>query len=299
VTLSARDKKLLTLLLPVVLLVAYWFVVLGPKRGEAGQLGETLAQEQTVRDDAVSEAERAQAAKSNYSEDLGAIIRVGKAIPSSVDMPGLIVQLDRAARGTGIHFERIKTGDRSPSETAASGSGGSAGTGGTPAATPGGASASTGSGQAAEKAGAAKQSSDSAAAGSDSAAGSTGEPGARREAGGSGVAGLDSVPLEFSFSGSFFDLADFFHRLKRFVHVTGDDVAVHGRLLHVDGVTFDAADFPTVRAEVTATVFLSPKSEGPTAGATPQGPAPGTGGQQTASTTSPPTQSPTAATGAR
>ena len=34
---------------------------------------------------------------------------------------------------------------------------------------------------------------------------------------GSGVAGLDSVPLELEFRGGFFDLADFFHRLKRFV----------------------------------------------------------------------------------
>ena len=49
-----------------------------------------------------------------------------------------------------------------------------------------------------------------------------------------------------------------------------------GRLITVEGVKFssDPQLFPRVKAEMTATVYLSPKAQGTTAGATPQGPAP-------------------------
>ena len=86
--------------------------------------------------------------------------------------------------------------------------------------------------------------------------------------------GLECVPLDFEFQGSFFDLADFFHRLKRFVNVANDKVSVGGRLMTVDSLKFTTEEdsFPKLKAEVTATVYLSPKQEGATAGASPQGP---------------------------
>jgi hypothetical protein len=53
-------------------------------------------------------------------------------------------------------------------------------------------------------------------------------------------------------------------------------VVVNGRLITIDGVRWssDPNLFPRIKAELTATVYLSPKSEGAAAGATPQGPAP-------------------------
>ena len=82
------------------------------------------------------------------------------------------------------------------------------------------------------------------------------------------------MPLEFSFSGSFFHLANFFHRLKRFVHVANGRLQVRGRLMTVDSFTFKSGDsFPGLTADVKATVYLVPKQEGVTAGATPTGPA--------------------------
>ncbi len=86
------------------------------------------------------------------------------------------------------------------------------------------------------------------------------------------------MPLELEFVGNFFSLADFFHDIKRFVRVANENVVVSGRLITIDGVSFssDTELFPRLTAEVTATVYLSPKAEGATAGATPQGPAPTT-----------------------
>ena len=37
--------------------------------------------------------------------------------------------------------------------------------------------------------------------------------------------GLETVPLNLEFEGDFFNLADFFHRVKRFVSLTKDNVS--------------------------------------------------------------------------
>ena len=54
------------------------------------------------------------------------------------------------------------------------------------------------------------------------------------------------MPLELEFEGNFFNLADFFHRVKRFVSLTNSNVLVSGRLLTVEGVrwTSDEEIFP-------------------------------------------------------
>jgi hypothetical protein len=89
------------------------------------------------------------------------------------------------------------------------------------------------------------------------------------------VPGLDTVPLTFTFGGKFNNLAQFFHRLKRFVHLANNKISVQGRLITIDSLKFtsSAANFPFIEADVTATVYLSPKDGGTTAGATTQGPA--------------------------
>jgi hypothetical protein len=109
-------------------------------------------------------------------------------------------------------------------------------------------------------------------------------------------AGLETVPLELEFQGNFFNLADFFHEVKRFVSATHDNVLVSGRLLTVEGIRWssDEALFPKIRAEIKATIYLSPKSQGVTAGATPTGPSTTTPAGTTPTDGSTPTSTPTA-----
>jgi len=89
---------------------------------------------------------------------------------------------------------------------------------------------------------------------------------------GAAAPGLETVPLDFSFEGSFFELADFFHEMKRFVRLANSDVRVNGRLISIDGLSFTSTAFPTLTAEVQATAYLSPSEQGTSAGATPAGP---------------------------
>jgi hypothetical protein len=62
--------------------------------------------------------------------------------------------------------------------------------------------------------------------------------------------------------------------MKRFVKVANDKIVIRGRLMTIDSFTFDSSAFPSIKAQVSATVYLAPKAQGVDAGATPQGPAP-------------------------
>ena len=273
--LTARDKKLAILLTPVALVGVFWMFVLSPKREEAAKLGEDLVQAEQVRDQTQAQAGTLQGARDSYANDYAVVVRLGKAIPTTVDMPSLIVQLDRAAKGTGIRFSKVTAGARTEAAPATEAPGAAPAAppaAGAPAAAPGGEQAQTGVGKTAEKAGEAGETSDqrNAEGGADPPPPTEATP----APGGAAAPGLDTVPLEFSFTGGFFDLADFFHEMKRFVYVANGRVKVQGRLLTIDSFKFDSTAFPALKTDVQATVYLSPEEEGVTAGASPTGPAP-------------------------
>lgn len=239
-SLTDRDRKILLMLVPLAIVAAYWFLVLAPKRQEATKIQDQLTQAQSERDTAVQRLAGLGSAKRNFAKDYATVIYLGKSIPTAVDMPSLMVQLDRAARGTSIRFLSIKAGAR----TSATGTTASAPASGTTTPT------SSPSGSA-----------------------------------------LDTVPLDFQFSGSYFELASFFHRMKRFVRVSNDRILVRGRLMTVNNFSFEPnQNAPGLSATVHATVYLAPKKEGTSAGATPSGPAAAPASQptQSASTSSTP-----------
>ncbi len=90
-----------------------------------------------------------------------------------------------------------------------------------------------------------------------------------------GSAGFSAMPFSFTFSGSFFRLSDFFSRLERFVTVQNDNIDVTGRLLLLGSiaVTPDGGDMSKLQAQVGASTYIVPPTQGVTAGASPAGPA--------------------------
>ncbi|HEY0630989.1 MAG TPA: type 4a pilus biogenesis protein PilO [Thermoleophilaceae bacterium] len=277
-SLTDRDRKILIALVPLVAIIGYWFLVLAPKRQEASKVKEQLSQAQAVRDTAQQKASQLSGAKRSFAADYATVIRLGKSIPASVDMPSLLVQLDRAARGTGIKFTDVKAGERSGPTTPAAGAATPPG-GGTGPTTPGAAPAQSGPGKAAQSTSNAVGSANGASAAAGGAAAPAGASGAAAtDPAAAGAPGLETVPLDFEFRGSFFDLADFFHRMKRFVRVVNNHIVIRGRLMTINSFSFDtSAGFPQLTAHVNATVYLAPKAEGVDAGASPQGPAPAAG----------------------
>jgi hypothetical protein len=268
-TLSARDKKILIMLVPLVVVLGYWFLLLAPKREAASQAATTLETERATLAEAEAHATTVQAAKGNFARDYATVVALGKAIPTSVDMPSLLVQLEQAARGTDIKLDGVTMGERESATPSAP-----TGTAPAPGApNPAGSTPTAPSGQPPQSApGAAAASAQGAANTAQPASTSSTDPAATGTAPAPGA--LEQVSLEFKFTGDFFALADFFHRLKRFVYVKGEKVRVRGRLMTIDGVEYTAEPdtFPALVATVQATVYLTPKTEGVTAGATPAGP---------------------------
>src|SRR4051794_11540476 len=109
---SDRDRKIALVIVPLVLIVAYWFLLLAPKRDEAQTAKKNATEQQQRLAAAKAVADQAKGAKTSFAADYGEIVRLGKAIPSRVDMPSLLVQLDHAAAGTGIKFTKISQGER-------------------------------------------------------------------------------------------------------------------------------------------------------------------------------------------
>jgi hypothetical protein len=303
VTISDRDRRILLILVPIVIVVAYWFLVLSPKRNDLNTARDAQHAAEAARDQAVAQAAQLEKARQTFAADYAAVVRLGKAIPETVDSPSLLVQLDRASRGTHIDFNSVTFGARAqaaaPAPTAATS--GPVQPNGNAAA--GGAPASTGLGGAAESAGNATTNANQASANANAASGGTSTTstttpaatGTTPAAPSTAPATLDTVALTFNFTGSYFDLADFFHRLKRFVYVANNQIFVRGRLMTIDTLTFAPGSLTGtggtggLAATVGATVYLSPKAQGVTGGATPQGPAgsttptPAPAGSQTSS----------------
>ena len=272
---SSRDKKILLAVIPLALIVGFWFVVLGPKRADASKAAESLAKQERRLDDAKANLAAAEASKNTFASDYTGLVKLGKAVPTTLDMPTIIVQLEAAARGTGISFSKIAPGERE----AVAGGGSTAqppaapGGGAAPAAA-GGAKAQSGPGGAVVSAGNTVTGANDTSAAAEKSGGDA-QAATTAKAGSGASPALDTVPLELEFKGSFFRLADFFHSLKRFVHVANQRIQVRGRLLTVESLSFksDPENFPSLTAELKATVYLTPATQGTTAGATPQGPA--------------------------
>lgn len=319
-SLSDRDKKVVMVLVPLLLVGAFAFLVMKPKREEAAKAAKALETQRERRDQAVAREQELRTAKRTFAADYTTVIRLGKAVPTDVDMASVLVQLERAARGTDIDFGKIAVGERIPAAPGAAPSGGgSSAAGSSSSARPveaGGAQAQSGAGQATESANNAAAGSEQSSAtrenaspdtqtstssggnvpvGGGSAGGSSGSASASGE-GPAPVPGLDTVPLELRFTGSFFDLADMFHDLKRFVNVANEQLNIRGRLMTVDAFSFTSGQsFPKIEAEMKTRIFLVPASQGAGAGASPSGPGTASGSGSTTAGGSPSATPPTAA----
>jgi hypothetical protein len=112
VTLTERDRRILLILLPVAVLLAYWFLILSPKRADLTSARDAQHQAEQARDQTVQQAAQLDRSRQTFAADYAAVVRLGKAIPDNVDSPSLLVQLDRAAKGTHIDFSSVTFGDR-------------------------------------------------------------------------------------------------------------------------------------------------------------------------------------------
>ncbi|HET6551511.1 MAG TPA: hypothetical protein VFG79_23795 [Solirubrobacter sp.] len=104
----SRTLRILTAAIVAVAAVAgYWKLVLAPKRAQAADLTEQvdvqraqLAQTQTL-------IATYRGAKSAYEANYATVVRLGKAVPADDDTRSLVVQLDAAAKRSGVTFDTV------------------------------------------------------------------------------------------------------------------------------------------------------------------------------------------------
>jgi len=308
----------------LVVAIVFWVAILGPKRSHASDLSNQITQLQASVSQMEQTAAAAQQERSNFAASYHKLVVLGKAVPAESDQSSLLVQLNSLSGRAGINFENLDlssdtsgaaaaeaaqaqspallqpgTSSTSPTSTAAPTA--TTGTATTPTtttpSTTGAAPTATATPSTSATAAASAASS---AAGTIPAASTSTTPATETAAAttplGStvGPAGLPIMPYKLSFSGSFFNIADFLHSLDSLVHTRHGGVSVSGRLLTVDGfsLTTASASSPSagstasgkaltgLEANLAVTTYLTPPDQGVTGGATPAGPptatAPGT-----------------------
>jgi hypothetical protein len=85
-----------------------YFLLISPKRSEAAELREEIAAVETEIQTRRIAVRSAPAQEPIRAADL---FRVTKAMPNRADMPGVLLELNRIARDTGIRFESITPGE--------------------------------------------------------------------------------------------------------------------------------------------------------------------------------------------
>lgn len=115
---SARDKKLLTIFVPLAIFAMYWLLLLNPALDKRESLKQPLETAQVERDEAVALAHEMTEAKVNYKRDYAELVTLSKAIPESVAVSDLMRELNKAARGMGIEFTDITMAAPDPASAA-------------------------------------------------------------------------------------------------------------------------------------------------------------------------------------
>ncbi|MFP5362559.1 MAG: hypothetical protein ACLGI5_07495 [Thermoleophilia bacterium] len=88
-----------------------------------------------------------------------------------------------------------------------------------------------------------------------------------------GPGGLSALPFTFEYTGRYFDLLDVLKTVRRSVRVQSGDLEVDGRLLTIDGLSFNPLEGnpKLTKAVLNATAYIAPDA----AAAAPQAPATG------------------------
>jgi hypothetical protein len=110
----------------IVVLAAVWVLAVSPERQQASKLAAQLSAAKSEAASAQAQAASARAAESQYDSAYASIVSLGKAVPSSQEVPSLIYQLAQATNQKNVEFASIATGSGASSSAPASASAASA-----------------------------------------------------------------------------------------------------------------------------------------------------------------------------
>lgn len=245
----SSNRLIASILVVAALAIGFWILLLGPKREEASALSSEVGQLQVALSEAQSKAAAAEAARRDFPTDYRQLVVLGQAVPAGDEASSLLVELNTIAKKARVRFDSIELessgGATAPAPVPA------------PAPTP-------------------------APAGTTSSAvpASTTVPPTEASAsllplGASiGAAGLGVMPYGLTFSGNFFQIANFVKGIDSMVH-TGKKIGIDGRLVTLNGFALTTEpESSALTANLSVTTYVTPPTQGVTAGDTLSEPAP-------------------------
>lgn len=119
---TARDRTIILVVAIFGALAAGFLLVVKPRQDHAAKLGGQVTQQRRAVADAHAQVQAAERAKVGYHAAFQTLARLGEAVPTDVNEPSLVYQLNGAAKGTGVDFRALKltgTGGAAPGSAGA------------------------------------------------------------------------------------------------------------------------------------------------------------------------------------
>ena len=105
-----REIYIITAVVAVVLIVAWYFLLFSPTQSKLSDLDQQVQSAQSALSVAQQEVVKLESYKKTAPQSRAEIVRLGKMLPESEDVPGLIIELTKTAEASGVAVTSITRG---------------------------------------------------------------------------------------------------------------------------------------------------------------------------------------------
>jgi Tfp pilus assembly protein PilO len=116
---KGRDRIVLIGIAVVAILAGVWITVVSPERKQASTLSAEVSAAETQLSTAEGQLANARHAQTQYASAYSSLVSLGKAVPTSQEVPALIDQLTQVSHEKNVDFSSIVPGDGSGGSTEA------------------------------------------------------------------------------------------------------------------------------------------------------------------------------------
>lgn len=109
-----REIYIITAVVAVVLILAWYFLLFSPTKQKLGDLDQQIQSSQSALSVAQQEVVKLTAYKKTAPQSRAEIVRLGKMLPESEGIPGLIIELTKTADASGVSVTSIARGTTTP-----------------------------------------------------------------------------------------------------------------------------------------------------------------------------------------
>ena len=109
-----REIYIITAVVAVVLIVAWYFLLFSPTQTKLSDLDQQVQSAQSALNVAKQEVVKLESYKKTAPQSRAEIVRLGKMLPESEGIPGLIIELTKTAEASGVTVTSITRGTVAP-----------------------------------------------------------------------------------------------------------------------------------------------------------------------------------------